>query len=72
MILRHNDLIANKRVLSTPKRGKLNRGRNIIKYIEILKKNIELDDIHKIKMQMLNRDVWEMISRFGRVRVRLK
>ena len=72
MILRHNDLIANKRVLSTPKRGQLNRGRNIIKYIEILKKNIELDDIHKIKMQMLNRDVWEMISRFGRVRVRLK
>lgn len=48
--------------MRTPKRGKRKQGRNGISYIEMLKKNTELDDIYEIKMQMLNQDKMDLFE----------
>ena len=62
-LMRHDNEIAHKLVLWEPTNGISRRDRKTITFVDNLREDIGLDDIHEIKTMMLDRDVWSIKKR---------
>ena len=57
-IQRHEDLIAHEVLFWDPQHGRRGRGRPQLTYIDMLKRDTELDSVAEIKSLMLDRELW--------------
>ena len=69
--IRHTTEMARKLVLWEPTRGKTNRGRQPVTYIDCLKKHTGLTNTDEIRTPMMARDEWKCVK-LGRVGARPK
>ena len=70
--IRHTTEMAHKLVLWEPTRGKRNRGRQPVTYIDCLKEDTGLTNIDEIRTAMMVRDEWKECVKLGRVGARPK
>ena len=71
-LMRHDNEMAHKLVLWEPTNGSARRGRKTVNFVDNLRENIELDDIHEINTMMLDRDVWSIKEKKIRARAQHK
>ena len=71
-LMRHDNEIANKLVLWEPTNGSARRGRKTITFVDNLREDIGLDDIHEINTMILDRDVWSIKEKKIRARAQHK
>ena len=67
---RHPEEIAPSLVLWQPTRGRTNRGRPAVSYIDNLKRGTNLEEVEEGKTAMQDRVVWRKLSELVRVRAR--
>ena len=70
--IRHTTKMAHKLVLWEPIRGKRNRGRQTVTYINYLKEDTGLPNTNEIRSDMMARDEWKKCVKLGRVGARPK
>ena len=71
-LMRHDNEMDHKLVLREPTNGSARRCRKTIIFVDNLREDIELDDIHEIKTMMLDRDVWSIKEKKIRARAQHK
>ena len=64
--IRHSEEIANILVLWEPTKGNRSRGRQAVNYIDVLKKDTQLEEAEEIRTAMMNRIVWKKWTKSGR------
>ena len=67
---RHPEEIASQLVFWEPTRGKPNRGRPAVSYIDNLKADANLSEVAYIKKLMEDRKLWTKLSNLDRVEAR--
>ena len=70
--MRNDNEMAHKLVLWEPTNCNARRGHKTITFVDNLREDIGLDDIHEIKTMMLDRDVWSIKEKKIRARVQHK
>ena len=70
--VRHPEEIAHHLILWEPTKGKRNRGRRAVNFMDNLKEDTGLEDIKEVKILMENRVEWQKLVKSGRVDTRLK
>ena len=68
----HDNEMAHKLVLWEPTNGSARRGRKTITFVDNLREDIGIDDIHEIKTMMLDRDFWSIKEKKIRERAQHK
>ena len=57
--VRHTDEIAHHLVLWEPTQGKRSRGRQAVTYVDVLRRDTELESVQEIRTVMMDRDGWK-------------
>ena len=68
--VRHPEREASKLILWTPTGGKPSRGRKQLSYIEVLKRDLDIESTDEIKSMVLNRELWKEVVSSVRTGVR--
>ena len=65
-LVRHDDELAHNLVLWEPTRGRRNRGRQPVRYTDVLKQDTELESMNELKTAMLDRNDWKKRIKLSR------
>ena len=69
-LIRHDDELAHNLVLWEPTRGRRNRGRQPVRYTDVLKQDTGLESMDELKTAMLDRNDWKKRIKLGRADAR--
>ena len=69
-LVRHDNELAHNLVLWEPTRGRRNRGRQPVKYTDVLKQDTGLESMDELRTAMMDRDEWRKRIKLGRAEPR--
>ena len=69
-LVRHDNELAHNLVLWEPTRGRRNRGRQSVRYTDVLKQDTGLESMDELRTAMMDRDKWRKRIILGRAEPR--
>ena len=65
-LVRNDNELTHNLVLWEPTRGRRNRGRQLVRYTDVLKQDTGLESMDELKTAMMDRDEWRKCIKLGR------